>query len=328
MRFARDCLRFPPGFDGIHVLAAILTVRPASGSAHEIAVGNTAMIGRSAGNEVFLSEPKTVSRQHAVIRHLGGRDYQIMDLGSRNGTFVDGSQVVLPVRLRENARIVIEGNEMIFRSLPTTQYATAADVTVMHATSVSQGEVKERDVAILVCDIRGFSSYSETMAPAAMAKVLGSWCREAANVVQETGGVIDKFIGDAVLAYWRDEPGDPESCERALAAADKLLERAAERSWPEGEPAFRVGIALHHGSVSQENIGVVAQRDATIIGDAVNVAFRLEGVMKSLGMRVVLSEPFRRRIEDGEGFEDHGEHGSEEGWNFRGSSSSDASWSG
>lgn len=290
-------------------MSAVLTIQTPTGASRELAIGNTATIGRLPGNDVVLPEPRSISRQHAIIRCLGAREYQIMDLGSRNGTFVDGNRVVLPVTLRENSSILIEGNELVFRTVPEARWDPMEDITIANTAPWSQAGNRERDVAILVCDIRGFSTFSEKMEPALMARILGNWCREAANAVHEAGGVIDKFIGDALLAYWTDLPGDAVACERALDTAGRLLEMAAARTWPDPVATpFRIGIAMHHGLVSHGNIGIVAQRDATIIGDAVNVAFRLEGLMKSLGVRAILSEPFHRNLRDTPRFTDHGEH--------------------
>jgi adenylate cyclase len=146
------------------------------------------------------------------------------------------------------------------------------------------------NAAILVCDIRGFSTQSEILPAAALAQLLGQWFREAGNLIQKRGGVIDKFIGDAVLAYWKEFPGPPRECESSYLCAQDLLALAAKMKWPESGKPFTVGIAVHYGRVAFGNIGLVAQRDATIIGNAVNTTFRLESVMKELGQTLLVSE--------------------------------------
>ena len=141
-----------------------------------------------------------------------------------------------------------------------------------------------------------------------MAQILGAWFRETGNMVAQSGGTIDKFIGDAMLAYW----GCRRRCGRRIAAppspAAKLLMSLADaRKWPNGAP-FRIAIALHYGKVTCSNVGVAAERDATIIGDAVNTVFRLEGVSKELDQRVVLSGDFAEHLpEDCAKFTDFGE---------------------
>lgn len=286
-------------------MAAILEILPESGEPREIRIGNTATIGRTVANDVWLQDSPLVSRQHAILRCHNGHEYQLMDLGSRNGTFVEGNRVILPVNLHENARIQIGDNEIVFRTVPTSGLPAPDEVTLVAIPKERAG--LDREVAILVCDIRGFSGFSEKLSPAVLVRVLGNWFRETGHLVQQSGGVIDKFIGDAVLAYWTEPLGGSDACNRALEVADLLLETAAGMTWPESEDRFHIGIALHHGVVSQGMVGIVAQRDATIIGDAVNIAFRLEGIMKTLGTPVVLSAAFHQRISATHRFEDHGE---------------------
>src|SRR5262249_52969165 len=136
---------------------------------------------------------------------------------------------------------------------------------------------------------------------------LGIWFREAGNLVRKSGGTIDKFIGDAMLAYWSGCGIEEEAdCAAILRIARDLLGLAAKISWPDQQP-FRVGVALHYGAVTCGNVGVDPQRDATIIGDAVNTVFRLESVMKELNQQVVLSADFRLRLSEGEKLVDLGE---------------------
>lgn len=220
-----------------------------------------------------------------------------------NGTYVDGNRVVFPVALRNHAQLIIGTNEIIFHTLPTPRHLPLDDATIASGTNYGP----DREVGILVCDIRGFSGFSEKLSAAALAKVLGNWFRESGNLVQGSGGVIDKFIGDAMLAYWTDPPGETSACSCALGVADQLLAAASKLTWPDSDQPFNVGIALHYGTVSHGNIGLVAQRDATIIGDAVNTAFRLEGIMKALDLQIVLSETFHSRIDAKERYKNLGE---------------------
>ncbi|MBV9128294.1 MAG: FHA domain-containing protein, partial [Verrucomicrobia bacterium] len=101
-------------------MAAKLRVIPASAEAFEVPIQNTATIGRTAENSVCLSFSPTVSRQHAVIRCHNGFEYQVMDLGSRNGTYVNDQRVVMPVTLKNGSKIRIANNEMIFEVVEET----------------------------------------------------------------------------------------------------------------------------------------------------------------------------------------------------------------
>ncbi|HEY5814463.1 MAG TPA: adenylate/guanylate cyclase domain-containing protein [Terrimicrobiaceae bacterium] len=272
-------------------MLAKLKVRPAEGAAFEVEIGNTATIGRSRDNTVSLHANPQVSRQHAVIRCHNAYQFQIMDLGSRNGTFVNGRRVVTPTVLTNGAVIRITNNEMIFEQSEQSSEDPTYDVTIAAGTESTHAQ--SAIVAVMVCDIRGFSTMSELLPEAELAQTLGQWFRDVGNVVHASGGTIDKFIGDAVLAYWACESEEGQESRGALESALDLLKVAEKRRWkaPEEKP-FKIAVALHHGLVTCGNVGLVAQRDATIIGDTVNTVFRIETVMKQLNQELALSHDF------------------------------------
>ncbi|MFZ4775112.1 MAG: FHA domain-containing protein [Terrimicrobiaceae bacterium] len=272
-------------------MQAKLKVRPSEGEPFEVEVKNTATIGRGKDNTVSLHMSPHVSRQHAIVRCHNAWQYQIMDLGSRNGTFVNGRRVITPVLLEHGAVIRITTNEITFEQIESNSPDSSYDVTLAAGTDATHEE--SAVVAIMVCDIRGFSTMSEILPEDTLARTLGEWFRLAGNLVQDSGGTIDKFIGDAILAYWIQgaEPGAEVA--NAFATGAGLLEKAGRHSWPDHpETPFHVAVALHHGTVTCGNIGLVAQRDATIIGDAVNTVFRMEGLMKQLGQKLTVSGDF------------------------------------
>ncbi|MFY8217348.1 MAG: FHA domain-containing protein [Chthoniobacterales bacterium] len=276
-------------------MQAKIKVFPPEATPFEVEIGNTATIGRSRDNTVSLSFNPHVSRQHAIVRCHNAYEYQIMDLGSRNGTFVDGRRVITPLTLRHGSNIKICGCELRFEQTEAASDGSGIDVTLAAGTDTGMDETL--DVAIMVCDLRGFSTMSERLPEEQVARTLGEWFRHAGNQIQQSGGTIDKFIGDAILAYWpRISTGSNES-ESALTTARSLIVQAAGQAWPVAEKTpLRVAIAMHHGSVTAGNIGLVAQRDATIIGDAVNTVFRMEGIMKPMGQRLVWSHDFQQAL--------------------------------
>lgn len=290
-------------------MQAKLKVRPSEGEPFEVEVGNTATIGRGKDNTVSLHMSPHVSRQHAIVRCHNAWQYQIMDLGSRNGTYVNGRRVITPVLLEHGAVIKITNNEITFEQLESNSPDSSYDVTIAAGTDANHEETAV--VSIMVCDIRGFSTMSEILPEDSLARTLGEWFRVAGNLVQDSGGTIDKFIGDAILAYWIQgaEPGAEVA--KAFSTGTALLEKAAAQRWPDhpGKP-FQIAVALHHGTVTCGNIGLVAQRDATIIGDAVNTVFRMEGVMKQLGQKLTTSGDFHALLPEPSkpAFEDLGEH--------------------
>ena len=272
-------------------MAAKLKVRPAEGEPYEMEIGNTATIGRSRENTISLHTNPHVSRQHAVIRCHNAYQFQITDLGSRNGTFVNGRRVITPTILTHGAVIRITNNELIFEQSDEISEDTTFDATL--AAGPESTHDQSAIVAVMVCDIRGFSTVSELLSEDELARTLGQWFRDVGNIVHKNGGTIDKFIGDAVLAYWTRESSDGEESRGALGSALELLNAADKRCWRLSvEKPFRIAVALHHGSVTCGNVGLVAQRDATILGDTVNTVFRIESLMKQLNQRLVLSQDF------------------------------------
>lgn len=290
-------------------MQAILRVRPGEGEPFDVEIGNTATIGRSRDNTVSLHMSPHVSRQHAIVRCHNAWQYQIMDLGSRNGTFVNGRRVITPLVLEHGAVIRISNNELTFEQNESAAGGGTVDVTLAAGTDPTHDE--SCTVAIMVCDIRGFSTMSEILPEDTLARTLGEWFREAGNLVQLAGGTIDKFIGDAILAYWIAGSEAGVEARRAFDTGRALLEKAAAHRWPDHpDKPFRIAVALHHGIVTCGNIGLVAQRDATIIGDAVNTVFRMEGLMKQFNQRLTASAEFVRLLDEPgrSDFQDLGEH--------------------
>lgn len=284
-------------------MPAIVILQPPGGTPREIPIGNTATIGRTSVNDLVLEGDALVSRQHAVIRCQNGAQFQIVDLGSRNGTFVDGRQVVLPVTLREGSKIQIGKTSLTFQFVQDEGNEAGMDHTI--EATMPGAAVNIVDAAILVCDIRGFSTFSEKLPAPEIAQFIGKWFLGAGAIVERNAGQIDKFIGDAILAYWTGEPQN--ACRDAYQAAAAMEQLARTMTWPVLGGPVCTAIALHHGSVSCGNVGTVAQRDATIMGDTVNTVFRLEAAMKGLGASVLCSSDFYNHIPDCPDFRDFGE---------------------
>ena len=105
-------------------MPAKLRVAPLTGEPFELTIGNTATIGRTSDNTVCLSGSPLVSRQHALLRCHNGYQYQIIDLGSRNGTFVNEQRVVMPMTLSHGARIRVAKNDLVFEEI-TPDFSSA-----------------------------------------------------------------------------------------------------------------------------------------------------------------------------------------------------------
>jgi adenylate cyclase len=282
-------------------MRARLHVRSAQAPPFKVVIGNTASIGRAPESTVCLSLDPFVSRQHALIRAQADGRYHLTDLGSRNGTFVAEERVLFPVALEPGSVIRIADTEITFL---IDELAAAPEDRTIFTPGVTPATAAT-PAALLVCDIRGFSQRAERLAVDDLAPLLGAWFREIGDAVERSGGTVDKFIGEAMLAYWGSGQGR-SACEQALGVTRQLLALAAARRWP-GGGAFEIVIALHYGKATLSNVGLRGERDATIVGDAVNVAFRLEAVAKTVGQSVVFSEDFRAALAFPPGLQDLGE---------------------
>ena len=151
---------------------------------------------------------------------------------------------------------------------------------------------QRRHVAVMFVDVRKFTTLSEGLAPEAVVELLNDYLECMTRTLTSHGGRIDKFIGDAIMADWGalDDGARPEAAavDAALAALGALDAWNRERV-ARGAAAVGVGIALHAGSVVAGSIGSSRKLEYTVIGDAVNVASRLEGLCKTFGARLVAS---------------------------------------
>jgi len=133
-------------------MPAKLRVTPAAAEPFELAIGNTATIGRTNGNTVCLSASPRVSRQHAIIRCHNGYQYQLIDLGSRNGTLVNDQRVVTPVTLENGARIQVADSTIVFEQTEDDLSSASFEVTMAGSMDGAAASVIQ-PVALLVCDI-------------------------------------------------------------------------------------------------------------------------------------------------------------------------------
>jgi adenylate cyclase len=152
---------------------------------------------------------------------------------------------------------------------------------------------RKQEITILFSDIRGFTSISEKLDAQNLANLLNEYLTEMTRIIFSNQGTLDKYIGDAVMAFWGAPFEDTSQASRAARAAYQMLQRLEElqRSWePRGLPRLDIGVGINRGVASVGNMGSVLRYGYTALGDAVNLASRLEGLNKEYGTRVLLSE--------------------------------------
>jgi adenylate cyclase len=151
----------------------------------------------------------------------------------------------------------------------------------------------EREIAILFADLRGFTRLSDTRLPFDVVFVLNRYFAAMGGAIEGAGGRLDKFIGDGVMALFGMERGPADGCRRALAAARAMaaaLDTLNQTLADELPEPLRIGIGIHVGPAIVGEMGYGRAKSVTAIGDAVNTASRLEGLCKSLGAQLVVSD--------------------------------------
>jgi two-component system sensor histidine kinase ChiS len=166
------------------------------------------------------------------------------------------------------------------RSRPAPTVPEPAQSSELYAEPALERPARIEELTLLLCDIRGFTRISEGLSPAETVRFVNAYLDLVCPAIVSAGGVIDKFMGDGVLAFF--EGGG--NAGRAVVAARELL--GAVRRSPE---PMRVGVALHTGQVLIGSIGPRRRREVTIISDAVNTLTRLEELNKVYGSSVVAS---------------------------------------
>ena len=154
---------------------------------------------------------------------------------------------------------------------------------------IRRGEVERVDAVIGFCDLRGFTAASDVRSPEDVTELLNLWFDAIAKQVDATGGEILKFIGDAALVMWPIDNDPRAACMHAVQAA-----MALEASLPE---TLRGGLALHRGEVAYGNIGAADRLDFTVIGAAVNLASRLEGLCARLKAPWIVSSAVAEHVD-------------------------------
>lgn len=169
---------------------------------------------------------------------------------------------------------------------------------------IASGEVpavsgERRVLTLLFSDLAGFTSASERLPPESVAQALNAYFTRMTYAVHRHGGTLDKFIGDAVMAFWNAPVAEPQHAARALACAqDMQLEMQALRSQWAGTPfaELQLRIGLHTGEAAVGHLGSEGRFTYTAVGDAVNTAARLEGANKAFGTGILLSAATRSAL--------------------------------
>ena len=159
----------------------------------------------------------------------------------------------------------------------------------------------DAELTIFFSDIAGFTTISESLTPDELVAHLGEYLGSFSRIISSTGGTVDKYIGDAVMAFWNAPTPVEDHVQAACRAAVEcrgVLSRLRNRWKGEGKPALHARIGLHTGDVVVGNMGSDERLNYTILGDPVNLASRLEGLAKVYGVVILASETVYEAAKD------------------------------
>lgn len=276
-----------------------LVLRTDAGNRYLPLVGsNCWTIGRSDDNNFVLSD-RWISRNHAMLQRMETGEFYLIDLGSRNGSFVNGRRVSIPVTLKNSDRLVFGQTELEFNCPPTNRLN--GPIIETDSEDFTATLTVRSLISVMVMDIRDFTVLTRQLDETILSEVIGSWFRQAGQIIREHGSWVDKYIGDAIMAVWFHKPNgvSPDEMLRICQALSKLHKATDELSsrYPLPFP-LRVGAGINTGYAMVGNAGSSDRSDYTALGDTVNAAFRLESCTKQIGKDIALGETTYKYLSD------------------------------
>jgi adenylate cyclase len=244
-----------------------------------IPLSGACSIGRDSQNVLVVTGEK-VSRRHALIHAQNGSEFWLVDLGSRNGTFCNGRPIKQPTRLRDGDTIGIGSVQFTLR-IERLPIGSAPAASTLGETIVTK---RTSDVWLLVTDVENFTPMSQSLPAEELTRKLGVWLRECSDLVERTGGCVDKYVGDGFLAYWEDKPGAAPFA----ATLKKITALQSASSLP-----FRW--ILHRANLQ---LGVSRFGNDSLVGKEINFTYRMEKIAGGLQLPRMLSAPARQVLGD------------------------------
>ncbi len=160
-------------------------------------------------------------------------------------------------------------------------------------------EAESRNMSVLFSDVRGFTTISEGLDPPELSRLMNELLTPLTQIIHKHRGTIDKYMGDAIMAFWGAPLADADHARHAVAAGMEMIDRLktlrkefAARGWPE----VNIGVGINTGIMSVGNMGSEFRMAYTVMGDAVNLGSRLEGLTKEYGVSIIVSESTLREV--------------------------------
>ena len=249
-------------------------------------------VGRSDRAAIVLNNP-WISRMQALIQWLPEDGFYLIDLGSRNGSFVNGRRVTVPVRLQHRDEVMFGETRMQF-ICQAPRFSLPLKPELAQEWDKATSAMKVRClITVVVMDLRDFTPLARQVPEELLAQVVGSWFRQVGDILQRYGSRVDKYIGDAVMAVWIHPQNAPHPYDllRILKAVLGTEKTTSNLHLQYPLPfALRLGTGINTGYAMVGNTGSGHRPEYTAIGDTVNLAFQLEAATKTLNLDVLLGE--------------------------------------
>jgi adenylate cyclase len=162
-------------------------------------------------------------------------------------------------------------------------------------------EGRKAELTVLFSDVRGFTTISEGLQPDQLATLMNLYLGAMTQVIRGHRGTLDKYIGDAIMAFWGAPVDDPEHAKRAVVSAlemQKALTTLNQDLLAKGWPELKIGVGVNTGPMTVGDMGSPVRKAYTVMGDAVNLGSRLEGITKQYGVGIIVGEGTRELVKD------------------------------
>lgn len=259
-----------------------------------LAGSNCWTVGRSDDNNLVLGD-RWISRNHAMLQCMDTGEYYLIDLGSRNGSFINGRRVSIPVTLRNGDDVTFGQTRFVFYCPPlqAAEPVSSNDFDQSHYLSATDILHVRRLISVLVVDIRDYTILTRQLDEKVLSEAIGTWFREAGAIIGRYGSWVDKYVGDAVMAVWIHGTQEitPRAMHQIAQAMSELNSMTGKLHEGFSLPfALRIGAGLNTGYAMVGNAGSRDHPDYTPLGDTVNAAFRFESSTKQLGLDISVGE--------------------------------------
>jgi adenylate cyclase len=222
-----------------------------------------------------------VSREHTLLQldATGGR-WLVIDLGSTNGTYLNGRRIARPEPLKDGDAIRIGDAELVFHQ-PGTASGDATELTLADQTQIA---ITQRPCWLLIADVAQSTRLAQRLPQAELSARLRRWVRECETIVQTTGGLVNEYLGDGLLAFWLDGRDMGPQMARVLARFEAL----------QSQSGLRFRVVCHHGVIGIG--GGVSSGLEKLAGRDLNFVFKIEKSAARTGRKINLTAAAADRL--------------------------------